>query len=394
MTHKKRVLFVFGTRPEAIKTAPVISEIKKHPDLFEPVVVVTGQHREMLDQVLKVFSIRPDYDLMIMEHEQTISSIVCKCIQGIEEVIMREHPDVILVQGDTSTTFASSLSAFYQHVPLAHIEAGLRTGKKYYPFPEEINRRLTSAVADIHFAPTEAAVKNLLSEAVNRSSIYLTGNTVIDALQKVAKKEFSLRHAGIDVKEKGKKLILVTVHRRESFGAPLRNICEAVKRIAHKHRDIATVILPVHKNPIVSNTVNEILGDAANVKLISPLDYEPFVHLMKSSHIILTDSGGIQEEAPSLGVPVLVLREETERPEAVMANTVKIVGTNADNITAECERLLTDEKEYAKMSKAINPYGDGKASLRIVAALLHYFGFIDVRPEDFDVSKAGAAKIR
>jgi UDP-N-acetylglucosamine 2-epimerase (non-hydrolysing) len=394
MTHKKRILFVFGTRPEAIKTAPVISEVKKHPDLFDPVVVVTGQHREMLDQVLKVFNIRPDYDLMIMEHEQTVSSIVCKCIQGVEEVIMREHPDIILVQGDTSTTFASSLAAFYQHVPLAHIEAGLRTGKKYYPFPEEINRRLTSAVADIHFAPTEAAVKNLLSEAVNRSSIYLTGNTVIDALQKVAKKEYSLRHAGIDVKEKGKKLILVTVHRRESFGAPLRNICEAIKKIALKHREIATVILPVHKNPIVSSTVNEILGDAANVKLISPLDYEPFVHLMKSSHIILTDSGGIQEEAPSLGVPVLVLREETERPEAVLANTVKVVGTNAENITAECERLLTDEKEYSKMSKAINPYGDGKASPRIVAALLHYFGFIDVRPEEFDVSKAGTAKIK
>jgi UDP-N-acetylglucosamine 2-epimerase (non-hydrolysing) len=394
MTHKRRVLFVFGTRPEAIKTAPVISEVKKHHDLFDPVVVVTGQHREMLDQVLKVFNIKPDYDLMIMEHEQTISSVVCKCIQGIEEVIMREHPDIILVQGDTSSTFASSLAAFYQHVPLAHIEAGLRTGKKYYPFPEETNRRLTSAVADIHFAPTETAVKNLLSEGVNRSSIYLTGNTVIDALQKVAKKEYSLKHAGIDVKEKGKKLILVTVHRRESFGAPLRNICEAIKRIAHNHRDVATVILPVHKNPIVSSTVNEILGNAANVKLISPLDYEPFVHLMKSSHIILTDSGGIQEEAPSLGVPVLVLREETERPEAVTANTVRVVGTNADNITAEFEKLLTDEKEYGKMSKAINPYGDGKASLRIVAALLHYFGFIDVRPEEFDVSKAGAAKIK
>ncbi len=393
MSHKKRILFVFGTRPEAIKTAPVISEVKKHPDLFDPIVVVTGQHREMLDQVLKVFNIRPDYDLMIMEHEQTISSVASKCLQGIEEVIIREHPDIVLVQGDTSTTFASSLAAFYQHVPLAHIEAGLRTGKKYYPFPEEINRRLTSAVADMHFAPTQLAVKNLLAEGSNRSSIYLTGNTVIDALQKVAKKEFSLRHAGIDVKEKCRKLILVTVHRRESFGAPLRNICEAIKRIAHKHREVATVILPVHKNPMVSGTVNEILGSAANVKLIDPLDYEPFVHLMKRSHIILTDSGGIQEEAPSLGVPVLVLREETERPEAVLANTVRVVGTNADNIAAEFEKLLTDEKEYDKMSKAINPYGDGKASLRIVAALLHYFGFIDMRPEEFDVSKAGAAKI-
>jgi UDP-N-acetylglucosamine 2-epimerase (non-hydrolysing) len=394
MIHRKRILFVFGTRPEAIKMAPVISEVRKHPDLFEPIIVVTGQHREMLDQVLTVFGISPDYDLMVMEHEQTVSSVVSKCLQGLEEVIIRERPDIILVQGDTSTTFASALAAFYQHVPLAHIEAGLRTGKKYYPFPEEMNRRLTSALADIHFAPTESAVKNLLSESVNRSSIYLTGNTVIDALQTVAKKEYSLKHAGIDIKERGKKLILVTVHRRESFGTPLRNICQAIKKIAHKHREIATVILPVHKNPMVSDTVHEILGVAANVKLISPLDYQPFVHLMKISHIILTDSGGIQEEAPSLGKPVLVLREETERPEAVMANTVKIVGTNAENIAVEVDKLLSDEDEYKKMSRAINPYGDGKASLRIIAALLHYFGFIDVRPEEFDASKLGAAKIK
>ena len=388
MTHKKRVLFVFGTRPEAIKMAPVIAEAKKHPDLFDPIIAVTGQHKEMLDQVLKVFNIRPDYDLMVMEHEQTISSIACKCLQGLEEVIIREHPSIVLVQGDTSTTFASSLAAFYQHVPLAHVEAGLRTGKKYYPFPEEINRKLTSALADIHFAPTETAVKNLLAESVNRSSIYLTGNTVIDALQKMAKRAFNLKEAGIDIKEKGKKLILVTVHRRESFGAPLRSICEAIKKIAHKHRDVATVILPVHKNPIVSETVHEILGDAANVQLIKPLDYEPFVHLMKSSHIILTDSGGIQEEAPSLGVPVLVLREETERPEAVLANTVKVVGTSTENITSAFEKLLTDENEYNKMSKAVNPYGDGKASQRIIAALIHYFGFIDVRPVEFDASKS------
>ena len=393
MAHKKRVLFVFGTRPEAIKMAPVIWEIKKHSDVFEPIIVVTGQHREMLDQVLKVFSIKPDYDLMVMEQEQTLSSIVSKCMQGLEEVIVREHPNIVLVQGDTSTTFASSLAAFYQHIPLGHIEAGLRTGKKYYPFPEEMNRKLTSASADIHFAPTETAVKNLMAESVNRSAIYLTGNTVIDALQKVAKKDFSLKKAGIDIKDTGKKLILVTVHRRESFGAPLRNICEAIKKIAHKHRDVATVILPVHKNPMVSDTVHEILGGSSNVQLITPLDYEPFVHLMKMSHIILTDSGGIQEEAPSLGVPVLVLREETERPEAVLANTVKVVGTNAESITAEFEKLLTDKDEYEKMSKAVNPYGDGKASVRIVSALLHYFGFVDVKPAEFDASK-GIAKIK
>jgi UDP-N-acetylglucosamine 2-epimerase (non-hydrolysing) len=394
MSHKKKVLFVFGTRPEAIKMATVISEVKKHPDLFDPVVVVTGQHREMLDQVLKVFNIKPDYDLMIMEYEQTVSSIVCRCLQGLEDVIIREHPDIILVQGDTSTTFASSLAAFYQHVPLGHIEAGLRTGKKYYPFPEEINRRLTSVVADIHFAPTQTSVNNLLSEGINKSAIYLTGNTVIDALQQVAKKEFNLKHAGVSVKEKGKKLILVTVHRRESFGAPLRNICEAIKKIAHKHKEIATVILPVHKNPMVSGTVNDILGCADNVQLISPLDYEPFIHLMKISHIILTDSGGIQEEAPSLGKPVLVLREETERPEAVMANTVKVVGTSTENIVNEVEKLLSDGDEYKSMSKALNPYGDGKASKRIVSAMLHYFGFTDMRPEEFDASKPAQEKIK
>jgi UDP-N-acetylglucosamine 2-epimerase (non-hydrolysing) len=394
MTHKKTVLFVFGTRPEAIKMAPVISEAKKHTDLFNPVVVVTGQHREMLDQVLKVFNIKPDYDLMIMEHEQTVSSVVCKCIQGLEDVLIRERPDIMLVQGDTSTTFASSLASFYQHVPLGHVEAGLRTGKKYYPFPEEMNRRLTSAVADIHFAPTQTSVNNLLSEGINKSAIYLTGNTVIDALQQVAKKEFNLKNAGVSVREKGKKLILVTVHRRESFGAPLRNICEAIRKIAIKHRDIATVILPVHKNPMVSGTVHDVLGNAANVQLISPLDYEPFVHLMKMSHLILTDSGGIQEEAPSLGKPVLVLREETERPEAVMANTVKVVGTNTENIVNEVEKLLSSADEYKKMSKALNPYGDGNASKRIISAILHYFGYTDMRPEEFDASKTVATKIK
>jgi UDP-N-acetylglucosamine 2-epimerase (non-hydrolysing) len=394
MTHKKRVLFVFGTRPEAIKMAPVISEAKKHTDLFNPIVVVTGQHREMLDQVLKVFNIKPDYDLMIMEHEQTVSSVVCKCIQGLEDVLIRERPDIMLVQGDTSTTFASSLASFYQHVPLGHIEAGLRTGKKYYPFPEEMNRRLTSAIADIHFAPTQTSVNNLLSEGINKSAIYLTGNTVIDALQQVARKEFNLKSAGVSIREKGKKLILVTVHRRESFGAPLRNICEAIRKIAIKHRDIATVILPVHKNPMVSGTVQDVLGNASNVQLINPLDYEPFVHLMKMSHIILTDSGGIQEEAPSLGKPVLVLREETERPEAVMANTVKVVGTSTENIVNEVEKLLSDGDEYKKMSKALNPYGDGNASKRIISAMLHYFGYTDMRPEEFDASKVAAAKIK
>lgn len=394
MIHKKKILIVFGTRPEAIKMAPVISEIKKHRDVFDVTIVVTGQHREMLDQVLKVFSIKPDYDLTIMEHEQSLSYIVIRCLQGLEEVILREKPDMLLVQGDTSTTFASSLAAFYQHVPLGHIEAGLRTGKKYYPFPEEMNRKLTSAIADINFAPTGISVKNLLSEGVNRQSIYLTGNTVIDSLFLVAKKARHFKLSDIGVKDKAKKLILVTVHRRENLGAPLRSICEAVKKIALKHKEIASVVLPVHKNPMVSDCINEVLGDAHNVKLIEPLDYEPFVHLMKESYIILTDSGGVQEEAPSLGKPVLVLREETERPEAVMAGTVRVVGTNTEKIVTEVEKLLSDSKEYGKMTNAVNPYGDGKASERIVGALLHYFGFIDVRPEEFNASVKAPAKLR
>ncbi len=394
MIHKKKILFVFGTRPEAVKMAPLIAETKKHLDVFDPIIVVTGQHREMLDQVLKVFDLQPDYDLMIMEKEQTLSSIVSSCLQGLEDIIIREHPDIVLVQGDTSTTFASSLAAFYQHIPIGHVEAGLRTGKKYYPFPEEMNRRLTTAMADIHFAPTQAASKNLTAEGVNKSSIYLTGNTVIDALYMVAKRPYNLRQAKINIRERSKKLILVTVHRRESFGAPLRSICEAVKKIAHKHKEIATVILPVHKNPIVSETVRGILSSSANVQLIDPLDYEPFIHLMKSSYLILTDSGGVQEEAPSLGKPVLVLREETERPEAVMACTVKVVGSNTENIMKEVENLLSNNGEYEKMARSVNPYGDGKASERIVGALLHYFGFIDVRPEEFDASKSRAPKIK
>ena len=250
-----------------------------------------------------------------------------------------------------------------------------------------MNRRLTGTLADIHFAPTGASMRNLLSEGINRQSIYLTGNTVIDALHLIAEKSFDMKRTGIELK--GKKMIIVTVHRRENFGAPLKGICEAVKKIALKHKEVATVVLPVHKNPIVSETVNNILGPVSNIQLVEPLDYEPFVHLMKHSHLILTDSGGIQEEAPSFGKPVLVLREETERPEAVIAGAVKVVGTNTDNIVAEAEKLLSDNQEYEKMAKAVNPYGDGKASVRIVSALLHYFGFIDVRPEEFRASKEG-----
>ena len=382
MIPHRRLMFVFGTRPEAIKMVPVIKEVRKYPDVFKSIVVVTGQHREMLDQVLSIFNLRPDYDLSIMEADQTLSSVTVKVLHGLEEIILRERPDMVLVQGDTNTTFAAALSAYYQKVPVGHIEAGLRTGMKYSPFPEEINRRLTSVIADLHFAPTNRSVESLLREGIARNMIYLTGNTVIDALYEVAGRPYDLRRLNIDV-DKKKKMILVTTHRRENFGTPLKNICEAVRQVAHKHAEITTVVLPVHKNPIVASTVHEILGELGNIQLIEPLDYEPFVHLMKEAYLVLTDSGGVQEEAPSLGKPVLVMREVTERPEAVEAGTVRLVGTDINKIVKEAERLITDEKEYKKMSQAVNPYGDGKASERIAGAILHFFGLIDRKPDDF-----------
>ena len=386
MVGTKKITVVFGTRPEAIKLAPVIKELGLLPDFFQLVIAVTGQHREMLDQVLVLFGIKPDYDLKIMEEEQSLSQIVVRSLGGLQEIFARERPDMVLVQGDTATTFASALAAFYNKIPIAHIEAGLRTGKKDSPFPEEMNRKLTSALADIHFAPTNLALENLEKEGIARSKIYVTGNTVIDALYLVANRDFDLSKVGININ--GKKLILVTAHRRESLGAPLKSICEAIVKIAEKHSDVATIIIPVHKNPVVQETVREALGGILGIKLIDPLPYEPFVHLMKSSYLILTDSGGIQEEAPSLGKPVLVMRRNTERPEAVMANTVKVVGTRTEDIVREVEKLLLDEEEYKKMSRSINPYGDGLASKRIVQALLHYFGFVDKRSEEFSIEKS------
>jgi UDP-N-acetylglucosamine 2-epimerase (non-hydrolysing) len=377
-------MFVFGTRPEAIKMAPVIKEAEKYPDVLEPVIVVTGQHRHMLDQVLRIFDVDPDYDLGIMEENQTIISIVTKSLQGLEEIILREKPDILLVQGDTSTAFAAGLAAYYYKIPLGHVEAGLRTFDKWRPYPEEMNRKLITALADLHFAPTMKSVNNLLEEKVPRERAYLTGNTVIDALLQVSKGAYDLEKAGIKLR-KGRKMILVTAHRRESFGQPLRNICSAIKKLAEKFRREIEFVIPVHKNPMVREVVNEILEEVDNVELIEPLDYEPFVHLMKASYIILTDSGGVQEEAPSLGKPVLVLREKTERPEAVEAGTVKIVGMDEKVIFEETDRLLTDAAEYQKMSRAVNPYGDGHASERIVGALLHYFGASDRRPEEFNV---------
>lgn len=383
---RKRIMFIFGTRPEAIKMAPLICEVKKHEDIFEAVVIVTAQHREMLDQSLKSFNLKPDYDMEIMEEGQSISSIVTKTLQGFEDIVLRERPDIVLVQGDTSTSFAAALAAYYHKIPVGHVEAGLRTNNKFNPYPEEMNRRLTADLSDLHFAPTSLAVKNLEKEGIQRNCIYLTGNTVIDALLSIANEPYDLKKLKIDIK-KDKKMILVTTHRRESFGLPMRQICEAIAKIVKKYHDIVSVVIPVHKNPLVKDVIHDILGDLNDVILIEPLDYVPFVHLMKKAYIILTDSGGIQEEAPSLGKPVLVLRDVTERPEAVLANTVRMVGTDVDLIFNETEKLLLNHEEYTKMARSVNPYGDGKASSRIIAALLWYFGFTDKTIEEFNSHK-------
>ena len=386
---KKRIMMIFGTRPETIKMAPVIFKLKEHPDIFEPIIVVTAQHRQMLDQALKPFDIKPDYDLSIMEENQTLGDIITRSMQGFENIMRSERPDMILVQGDTTTTFTGALAAFNHKIPVGHIEAGLRTHNKFNPYPEEMNRKLTTALADIHFAPTQRAVESLLEEGVLRHSIYLTGNTVIDALLFAVKKPYDLKKAGVDIK-KNKKIILVTTHRRESFGEPMRNVCDAVAAIAKKHGEIATIVLPVHKNPRVREVINDTLSGIHDIVLIEPMDYIPFVSLMKESYIILTDSGGVQEEAPSLGKPVLVLRDITERPEAVEAGTVKVVGTDTATIIRETERLLTNKEEYDKIAKAVNPYGDGTAADRIVFAIMRKFGYTDKRVEEFDPSKTSA----
>ena len=375
-------MFVFGTRPEAIKMAPLILEVDKHPDILQGIIVSTGQHHEMLRQVMNIFDIRPDYDLGIMEESQTLSRIVVKTLQGLENIILREKPDMLLVQGDTSTAFAAALTAFYNKIPIGHVEAGLRTGDKWRPYPEEVNRQLISVVADQHYPPTRTASKRLLKEGIKKESIFLTGNTVIDALLAVSKRKYDLIKAGLKI-DPDKKLILVTAHRRESFGAPMKEIMSAIGRIAGKYEKEVQIIFPAHKNPIVQAAAKEMLGDIDNVEIIEPLDYEPFVHLMKASYIILTDSGGVQEEAPSLGKPVLVLREKTERPEAIEAGTVKLVGVKEEDVFRETENLLLNKDEYLKMTKAVNPYGDGKASERIVQAIFHYFGFTDRRPAEF-----------
>ena len=371
---KLKVMTVFGTRPEAIKMCPLVLEMRKHPDEIEPLVAVTAQHREMLDQVLHLFGITPDYDLNIMSAGQTLYDVTEKALRGLQKVLEEAKPDLVLVHGDTTTTFAA-LAAFYAQIPVGHVEAGLRTGNKYSPFPEEMNRKLTGALADYHFAPTATSKANLLRENVPEAKITVTGNTVIDALKTTVKPDYRFDDDNLhEVLDSGKRLILMTTHRRENLGEPMRHVYKALCEVLRTHDDVEA-IFPVHKNPKVRQIVNEELGHLPQVHLIEPLDYEPFANLMARVDVVLTDSGGIQEEAPALGKPVLVLRDTTERPEAVKAGTVKLIGTAYADVLRETNLLLDDADHYRAMAEAVNPYGDGEACARIVNRILREFGF-------------------
>lgn len=377
-----KVMTVFGTRPEAIKMAPVVLELQKHADRIQTIVAVTAQHRQMLDQVLDLFQITPDYDLDIMSQGQTLYDITTKSLMGLKDVLAKEKPDLVLVHGDTTTTFAGALASYYQQIPVGHVEAGLRTGDIYSPFPEEMNRKLTGAIAAIHFAPTATAKANLLKENVNPSHIYVTGNTVIDALMTTVAGDYDFGDDLKGVDFQNHRVILLTTHRRENLGEPMRHIYKALRRIIEEIPD-TEIVFPVHRNPLVRKVVEEELAGVDRIHLIDPMEYEPFANLMSLSSLVLTDSGGIQEEAPSLGKPVLVLRNTTERPEAVEAGTVRLIGTDKDVVYAETKRLLTDQAAYDAMSNAVNPYGDGKASQRIVQAILHAFAGEEAVPDDF-----------
>ena len=363
-------MVVFGTRPEAIKMAPVVQALSRR-EYIRCQVTVTAQHREMLDQVLQLFQIKPDFDLNLMKPGQTLTEVTTRALIGLGEVFHKERPELVLVHGDTTTTFAAALAAFYAKIPVGHVEAGLRTGNKSSPFPEEINRKLTGSLADFHFAPTPTARENLLREGVPAGQIFVTGNTVIDALLATVKPSYDFKNEEIQrilEQEKGRRMIMVTTHRRENLGEPMRQIYRALAEMLSQFPD-AYILFPVHKNPRVREVAEEVLGSNSRVHLIEPLDYEPFVNLMDRSYLILTDSGGIQEEAPSLGKPVLVVRDTTERPEAVTAGTVSLVGTSYDKVYAELYRLLTDNQAYRAMATSINPYGDGQAAERIAGII-------------------------
>lgn len=368
-----RVLSVFGTRPEAIKMAPVVETLRARPAEFECLICVSAQHRDMLDQVLGVFRLATDFDLDLMTPGQSPGQIVARVLERLPPLLREVRPDVLLVQGDTMTTFAAAFAAYLERVPTAHVEAGLRTGNRYHPFPEEMNRVLTTRLADLHFAPTVRSREALLAEGVPPADVLLTGNTVIDALLRTVRPGYRFTTAALAGLDPGRRMVLVTVHRRESFGAPLESACAALRDLVERFDDLE-LVLPVHPNPRVEGTVRRLLCDVPRVHLIQPVDYVEFVHLMARAHLVLTDSGGVQEEAPSLGKPVLVLREVTERPEGVEAGTAVVVGTDRERIVSVASELLTSPEAYARMANAVSPYGDGRASERIVEALGRRYG--------------------
>ncbi|MED4206285.1 non-hydrolyzing UDP-N-acetylglucosamine 2-epimerase [Neobacillus mesonae] len=374
-----KVMTVFGTRPEAIKMAPLVKELEKFPDKIKSIVTVTAQHRQMLDQVLHIFEIVPDFDLNIMKERQSLVDVTTRSLEGLTRVFEEAKPDIVLVHGDTTTTFVASLAAYYRQIPVGHVEAGLRTHNKFSPYPEEMNRQLTGVLADLHFAPTVQAKENLLAENKQEDAIFITGNTAIDALKTTVRDHYShfvLERLGAD------RLVLMTAHRRENLGEPMENMFRAILRIVEKHEDVQ-VVYPVHMNPVVREIADRVLGDNGRIHLIEPLDVIDFHNFAERAYLILTDSGGIQEEAPSLGVPVLVLRDTTERPEGIAAGTLKLAGTDEERIFELADELLSDQAAHDQMAKASNPYGDGCASSRIVDAILYHFGHFDQRPVDF-----------
>lgn len=380
---KIKVLSIFGTRPEAIKMAPIIKEMEKNPNI-EQEVCVTAQHREMLDQVLNIFDIKPNYDLDIMTQNQTLTSITINALKGLEEILNEASPDLILVHGDTTTTFVGSLAAFYSKIKIGHIEAGLRTYNKYEPFPEEMNRKLTGAMADLHFAPTITSQENLLKENISKNSIFITGNTSVDCVKTTIEKNYTFTCQKLnEIDFKNNKIITMTAHRRENLGTPLENICEAVLELVQKNENVE-VVYAVHFNPKVKEVANRILGNNSKIHLIDPIDMKDMHNLIERSYMVMTDSGGLQEEVPSLKKPVLVLRNVTERPEGVSSGVLKLAGISKQNIVSLAQELLDNEKEYQKMINSKNPFGDGFASKRIVQAILYYFGIEKQKPEDFN----------
>ncbi len=379
---KIRVMSVFGTRPEAVKMAPLVKELEKHSDI-ESIVCVTAQHREMLDQVLELFKIKPDYDLDIMKQRQTLTGITSRVLEGLDRVLEEAMPDIVLVHGDTSTSFVAALAAFYKQIKVGHVEAGLRTYNKYEPFPEEMNRKLTGSLADLHFSPTPLAKENLLREAVSDVHIFVTGNTVIDALKTTVEEDYTFSVEQLnDIDYKNRRVITMTAHRRENLGEPLQNICKAVKEIVLANKDVE-LVYAVHKNPAVREVAFGILGDMERVHLVEPLDLKDMHNLMKRSYLVLTDSGGLQEEVPSLGKPVLVLRNVTERPEGIEAGTLKLAGIEKEKIYELTQELLDDERLYLQMAQSKNPFGDGEASKRIVEAICYEFKKQSTRPKDY-----------